>query len=80
MARTPLSRRQRCNREILTAEGLRLSLTLASRGSRLVALLLDLGMMFVTILITGSLLRARIAIKVSMPFIRGIITSTTAMA
>lgn len=58
MAHTPLSRRQRRNREVLTAEGLRLSLTLASRGSRLVALLLDLGMMFVTILATGALLTA----------------------
>jgi uncharacterized RDD family membrane protein YckC len=58
MARATPRGRQRRARTILTAEGLRLPLTLASRGSRLVALLLDLGMIVTTILITGTLLTA----------------------
>jgi len=58
MARGQPTGRQRRQRTILTAEGLRLSLTLASRGSRVIALLIDLGLMLVTILATGLLLTA----------------------
>ena len=50
------SARQRRDRVILTAEGLRLPLTLASRGSRVAALLIDLALAFLSILGIGAAL------------------------
>jgi len=47
------SSKERRGRVILTAEGLRLPLTLASRGSRVGALLIDLTLAFMTVLLTG---------------------------
>jgi uncharacterized RDD family membrane protein YckC len=55
-ARSLQSVRERRARVILTAEGLRLPLTLASRGSRVAALLIDLVLVFVTIITTTVLL------------------------
>jgi uncharacterized RDD family membrane protein YckC len=54
--RTRETARQRRTRVILTAEGLRLGLTLASRGSRVAALLIDLTLVFLTIIATALLL------------------------
>jgi uncharacterized RDD family membrane protein YckC len=48
-ATSPTERRRRV---ILTAEGLRLPLTLASRGTRAAALMIDLGMIVTTIIVT----------------------------
>jgi uncharacterized RDD family membrane protein YckC len=50
---SPQNRRQR---EILTAEGLTLPLTLASRGARAAAVLIDLGLIFTAVLIITLLL------------------------
>ena len=64
MARWPWQRatgarpvgKARRTREVVTAEGLRLTLTLAPRGSRVAALLIDLVMMFMVMLATGVVL------------------------
>jgi len=66
MARWPWQRRKtgdrrvslvnRRQREILTAEGLRLPLTIASRGTRAAALLIDLFVLYMGILITTLVL------------------------
>lgn len=51
--RKRISSKERRSRVILTAEGLRLPLTLATRGSRVGALLIDLTLAFMTVLLTG---------------------------
>jgi len=56
VARAPMSARDRRQRVILTAEGLRLPLTLASRGTRAAALMIDLTMIVTTIIVTTALI------------------------
>ncbi len=54
--RRAISPTERRKRTILTAEGLRLPITLASRGTRAAALMIDLGMIVATIIITTLLI------------------------